>query len=125
MSAFFGDDCDDNIFQDVETFMKAMGQECIQSPVDEVPEPGTELPPHTLLYQDLVTEEYEEAKNAENLTDVVDAICDLIWDLCGFAYSFGVRPDILKECHGSPRFLNAIGGRQNDQLPRQRKARRA
>lgn len=99
MSDFFDPPCDDNIFQDVETFMKAMGQECRGVPLNESGTDATLSDSKMIdLYDNLVTEEYEEFKDAPTLTDTIDAICDSIWVMIGLAAACGVRPSVLKEC---------------------------
>ena len=89
----------DNVFYDVDTFMRSMGQKCRGTPMREDGSDRTEQDDAmSRLYCDLVAEEYKELVDSVSLAESVDAICDLIWVLCGLAFSYGVRPSILQEC---------------------------
>lgn len=73
-------------FKMVKEWMEIAGQKC----------PGEVshgVRPQAQLYANLITEEYEEFKEAYQKGDEVeqlDAVCDLIWVAAGYAHSKGM-----------------------------------
>jgi len=89
-------------FQMVKRFHETFGLDINDEPIDMKqlhPHGSTSSSPLWRLRLALVAEEFEEFDKAmENDTDLVsvtDAICDLIYVLCGTAVSFGIP---LDEC---------------------------
>lgn len=71
-------------FDDVEKFLLAVGQEC---PPDAVPETD-----QAKLYKKLIEEEYEEFQEAYEANDdveILDACFDMIWVIIGYMKSRG------------------------------------
>ena len=74
-----------SVFDDVEKFMVAAGQNC-----DLIP--SSEETPHAELYKRLIDEEYAEFKEADAAKDDVerlDACFDMIWVIVGYMKSRG------------------------------------
>lgn len=76
-----------NVFYSVRRFMEASGQTTNGYNKEQAE-----------LYEKLVFEELQEWKDAKgdhgyHPIDDLDAVCDLIWVLSGYAYSMGYRPD--------------------------------
>lgn len=67
-----------SVFTDVAQFMVACDQTVDHSNYDQC-----------RLYIDLITEELKELQVAQEDTEALDAVCDLIWVLTGYAYSCG------------------------------------
>lgn len=67
-----------SVFTDVEKFMRACDQ--ITDRADSH---------QNSLYIDLIIEEFTELQLAQKDTEALDAVCDLIWVLIGYAYSCG------------------------------------
>jgi len=67
-----------DIFSDVSNFMQACGQSVIIA-----------NEPQANMYVTLITEELEELQLAKSEVAQLDAVCDLIWVLTGFALSKG------------------------------------
>jgi predicted HAD superfamily Cof-like phosphohydrolase len=90
------------MFEDVKEFHEKFGLEVREEPIDikELhPHGSTSSSPLWRLRDALHAEEYAELRTAmvddEDLVGVADAICDLIYVLCGTAVSFGIP---LDEC---------------------------
>jgi predicted HAD superfamily Cof-like phosphohydrolase len=89
-------------FEDVWAFHEAFGLEAREDPIDikELhPHGPTSSSPLWRLRDKLIEEEANELADAmesdEDLVPIADAICDLIYVLCGTAVSFGIP---LDEC---------------------------
>lgn len=92
----------ETMFEAVRAFHEATGLEVRDTPIDmkELHPRGTSSStPLWRLRVNLVAEEHEEFVEAmndgEDLVPIADAICDLIYVLCGTAVSFGIP---LDEC---------------------------
>jgi predicted HAD superfamily Cof-like phosphohydrolase len=73
-----------NVFKDVETFLKAVGQDVPPFIVDRNPQSD--------LYLKLIQEEYTELMDAEAVSDdaeILDACFDLMWVVIGYMKSRG------------------------------------
>ena len=85
-------------FTDVRDFHEATGLEVREEPIDFTFEADEDYSELFELRRRLHTEEWSELQTAwedEDLIEVADAICDLIYVLCGTAVSLGIP---LDEC---------------------------
>lgn len=79
------------VFNDVEVFLNAVGQEVPTTPQKEVSAQAD-------LYIKLIQEEYEELMDAEALSDdveIADACFDLMWVVIGYMKSRGWDCDAI------------------------------
>jgi len=85
-------------FTDVKDFQTAFGQRVGEKP--ELPDANERV-----LRTRLLSEEFEEYRNAEYYSDIVeiaDALADIIYIACGTAVSYGIPLDeIFNEVHRS------------------------
>ena len=88
-----------NVFKDVYEFQKSFGLNIGDSPA--IPENIDERN----LRMDLLEEEYNEYKEAEEKADIVgiaDALGDMIYIICGTAVSYGIPlEEVFDEIHRS------------------------
>ena len=87
-----------SFYTDVKDFHKAFGQRIGEKP--ELPDEHE----RDLRY-DLLKEEFDEYRTAENdddLVEIADALADLIYIACGTAVSYGIPLDkVFEEVHRS------------------------
>jgi len=85
-------------FTDVKDFQTAFGQRVGEKP--ELPDANERV-----LRMRLLSEEFEEYRNAEydnNIVEIADALADIIYIACGTAVSYGIPLDeIFNEVHRS------------------------
>jgi predicted HAD superfamily Cof-like phosphohydrolase len=73
---------------DVAIFQEACGQKVYKTPSFK-----TDTPDQTLLYLELIREEFEELEQAHHDKDIIeaaDAVGDLIWVVLGYCNSIGI-----------------------------------
>ena len=78
---------------DVELFMKQGLQDYPVVSCLDVPTITDDVDPQIGLYMDLITEEYEELKEAyeqQDVVEVADALADLVWVIMGMASTLGM-----------------------------------
>jgi len=88
-----------NFYTDVKDFHIAFGQR-----VGENPELPDDLNERNLRYNLLKEEfeEYEKAESDNDLTEIADALADIIYIACGTAVSYGIPLDkVFAEVHRS------------------------
>jgi NTP pyrophosphatase (non-canonical NTP hydrolase) len=99
---------------DVELFMKQGLQDYPVVSCLDVPTITDDVDPQIGLYMDLITEEYEELKEAyeqQDVVEVADALADMVWVIMGMASSLGIDfNDIWEEVKRSnmSKFTNNI-----------------
>jgi len=99
---------------DVELFMKQGLQDYPVVSCLDVPTITDDVDPQINLYMDLITEEYEELKEAyeqQDVVEVADALADMVWVIMGMASSLGMDfNDIWEEVKRSnmSKFTNNI-----------------
>jgi predicted HAD superfamily Cof-like phosphohydrolase len=99
---------------DVELFMKQGLQDYPVVSCLDVPTITGDVDPQINLYMDLITEEYEELKEAyeqQDVVEVADALADMVWVIMGMASSLGMDfNDIWEEVKRSnmSKFTNNI-----------------
>jgi predicted HAD superfamily Cof-like phosphohydrolase len=99
---------------DVELFMKQGLQDYPVVSCLDVPTITDDVDPQIELYMDLITEEYEELKEAyeqQDVVEVADALADMVWVIMGMASSLGMDfNDIWEEVKRSnmSKFTNNI-----------------
>jgi|TARA_B110000285_G_scaffold179449_1_gene202089 predicted HAD superfamily Cof-like phosphohydrolase len=99
---------------DVELFMKQGLQDYPVVSCLDVPTITSDVDPQINLYMDLITEEYEELKEAyeqQDVVEVADALADMVWVIMGMASSLGMDfNDIWEEVKRSnmSKFTNNI-----------------
>jgi|TARA_B110000503_G_C7026420_1_gene362057 NTP pyrophosphatase (non-canonical NTP hydrolase) len=99
---------------DVELFMKQGLQDYPVVSCLDVPTITDDVDPQIGLYMDLITEEYEELKEAyeqQDVVEVADALADMVWVIMGMASSLGMDfNDIWEEVKRSnmSKFTNNI-----------------
>jgi predicted HAD superfamily Cof-like phosphohydrolase len=99
---------------DVELFMKQGLQDYPVVSCLDVPTITSDVDPQINLYMDLITEEYEELKEAyeqQDVVEVADALADMVWVIMGMASSLGIDfNDIWEEVKRSnmSKFTNNI-----------------
>ncbi len=99
---------------DVELFMKQGLQDYPVVSCLDVPTMTDDVDPQIGLYIDLITEEYEELKEAyeqQDVVEVADALADMVWVIMGMASSLGMDfNDIWEEVKRSnmSKFTNNI-----------------
>jgi|TARA_B110000495_G_scaffold200418_1_gene215618 predicted HAD superfamily Cof-like phosphohydrolase len=99
---------------DVELFMKQGLQDYPVVSCLDVPTITDDVDPQIELYMDLITEEYEELKEAyeqQDVVEVADALADMVWVIMGMASTLGMDfNDIWEEVKRSnmSKFTNNI-----------------
>jgi predicted HAD superfamily Cof-like phosphohydrolase len=99
---------------DVELFMKQGLQDYPVVSCLDVPTITDDVDPQINLYMDLITEEYEELKEAyeqQDVVEVADALADMVWVIMGMASTLGIDfNDIWEEVKRSnmSKFTNNI-----------------
>jgi predicted HAD superfamily Cof-like phosphohydrolase len=99
---------------DVELFMKQGLQDYPVVSCLDVPTITSDVDPQINLYMDLITEEYEELKEAyeqQDVVEVADALADMVWVIMGMASTLGIDfNDIWEEVKRSnmSKFTNNI-----------------
>jgi|TARA_B110000259_G_C13748462_1_gene295530 NTP pyrophosphatase (non-canonical NTP hydrolase) len=99
---------------DVELFMKQGLQDYPVVSCLDVPTITDDVDPQIGLYMDLITEEYEELKEAyeqQDVVEVADALADMVWVIMGMASTLGIDfNDIWEEVKRSnmSKFTNNI-----------------
>jgi predicted HAD superfamily Cof-like phosphohydrolase len=99
---------------DVELFMKQGLQDYPVVSCLDVPTITDDVDPQIELYMDLITEEYEELKEAyeqQDVVEVADALADMVWVIMGMASTLGIDfNDIWEEVKRSnmSKFTNNI-----------------
>tara|TARA_R110000765_G_scaffold14403_2_gene42236 strand:- start:1502 stop:1894 length:393 start_codon:yes stop_codon:yes gene_type:complete len=99
---------------DVELFMKQGLQDYPVVSCLDVPTITSDVDPQINLYMDLITEEYEELKEAyeqQDVVEVADALADMVWVIMGMASTLGMDfNDIWEEVKRSnmSKFTNNI-----------------
>jgi NTP pyrophosphatase (non-canonical NTP hydrolase) len=99
---------------DVELFMKQGLQDYPVVSCLDVPTITDDVDPQIGLYMDLITEEYEELKEAyeqQDVVEVADALADMVWVIMGMASTLGMDfNDIWEEVKRSnmSKFTNNI-----------------
>lgn len=87
-----------NFYTDVKEFHTAFGQRVGTNP--ELPDEQERLLRRRLLAEEFG--EYTDAENDNDLTEIADALADIIYIACGTAVSYGIPLDkVFAEVHRS------------------------